>query len=943
MNPFDESTRCSVPSRPGRSGASPGSRSHRIAPAALLAALALALWPNPATAQWQPDRFQFFCGSPYAFTTSQVWLNVLRNEGWVESRHAKDYRTYLENLGRELDDAAPGCLEDDRLREMEDMAHHALLGLKALGSQEGIQFEDPSPERLGPVFLNAAGDRVARIYVDPQVTGIGSTNFQTKPGQQGIEPWSVAHVRFGVEHMRTQPAWSRYRTIAHELVHVITAAQPIRTAEGIDGTPSLWVGEGTADALAADLMRQRGYGVEPPLSVRGSRSVYGLRPYNRALTWVSGANDRDEHGNVLITHYTASSFFAHLADRYFGGSLHYLVDWFNIPPNPMGDPNDWLQWADDLLRYDTGGIDQPFYLVFPDFLASYASWGEKKYPHIGEEAWMAEAFGGCYTATVSPTEPTAIINLELEPFSAHCLKVIVGNVPANQAVSVQLMAYGTDTDRLDNLHLTASRMESTVGGRSFDCYDEAQRSGPSFLCLHKPFTGAQGGASSGAVTESGGRFVKAWLGVEQVTGGEGLIENTYLVVHAPVEPRDAQHDVEENPGTQTVRLQVGLERSELVIAGSESAQNPPGSNRGAERTGAWTGDEAPGPGSAHPPREDAPAESPVRRAGSLATASINGSAGLGLVPMRGGDAGGDGPFDLANMITSAMESATDPEAMSRGLFLQNQPMGTILPGMDGGPCPGICLIMIDQKEERPDGYGGYELATTNSVGVSFEEPIPFGATGTFEAMVSACPDANCERGASIGAGTVTIMRFDDTAVHLRASGFYCAGQGLSGLLCRERKTFETEVLKPFGWAYGPASTFHSIDTPGMQEYREHLSKVLAEMLPGTVTVWRRYENPSPGESVVPEPAGSGGGGGGGEVVAVCDCTCGGFQALMAAIEAYEVEVEAAAGAGRTPPPPPPEMQMLSRCTMECAMQWGTCGGSDSPPPPGMSCPPGGPP
>ncbi|HZD04179.1 MAG TPA: hypothetical protein VE173_04650, partial [Longimicrobiales bacterium] len=121
------------------------------------------LLPQPLSAQWQPDHFQFFCGTPFALTTSEQWLNVLRQEGYLESRHAKDYRNYLENLGTELDDAAPGCLDPERLVEMGEMARDAFLGLKSVGSEAGRRFTDPSPVRLGPVVLDEAGQRVVRL------------------------------------------------------------------------------------------------------------------------------------------------------------------------------------------------------------------------------------------------------------------------------------------------------------------------------------------------------------------------------------------------------------------------------------------------------------------------------------------------------------------------------------------------------------------------------------------------------------------------------------------------------------------------------------------------------------------------------------------------------------------------------------------------------------
>jgi hypothetical protein len=848
---------------------------------------ALVVVPNPAAAQWQPDRFQVFCGSPFPFSLSSYWLNVAREFGW-DTRHAKHYLNYVESLGTELDDPAPGCIDDDRLAEMADMARHALLQIKGVGAAQGRQFTDPSPARLGPIVLDENGERVVRIYADPDHEGIGSTDVRPRSGG-GVEPWSVAHVRFSVDHLATQPAWSRYRTIAHELVHVVQTAQQYRTDEraGTPDTLYLWIGEGTADALAAEFTERRGYNARPPLSVRGSRSLYGLRPYNRNLTRASGASDRDEYGNALVTEYTASSFFRYLADRFYDGSFRYLIDWFAVPDKHQGR-DDWLEWTDDLLRWDAGGVDHPLYLVFPDFIAHYAGWGERKYSHIGDETWMREAFGGCHTVTLSPSDLVTRLSLELEPLSAVCVKVLVGGVNPDEAISVQWMAYDQDTNRLDNLHLTAARVSNTVGGGTFDCYEEAQKGGPNTLCLHKPFVGARGGRelspSDGAgVTASGSGFAKTWLGIEQIPSGGDPIENVYFLVHTPVRPRDATHGDANNPERQSVEVDIGMERHKITVA-----------------TGPTT-----------------------------ASASVNGPAGLGLVPMRGGGSASspDDPLGLMGSITSVMDMATDPDAMSQGLFLQNMPMGTTLPTMEGA-CDGICMVMVDQKEVRPDGYGGHELATVSAISLGLEEPVPFGATGTFKAMVTGCDQEDCERGIGMGAGQVTVMRYDDQVLHLTASGEYCVIRGLASLTCSDRRTFNAEVLKPFGWAYDGGRTFTSIDTPGMAEYREYTTKALAEVMPGVVTVWRTAEHPRPGEDA-PAPGedgqGGGGGGGGGVVAPACDCTCEGYDALMAAVDEYQAALKAANDEGRPPPPTPPAMQTVMRCTMQCARQWGACG------------------
>lgn len=864
--------------------------------AAVTAAVAAQVGPYPpGTGPWQPDRFQVFCGTP-APNTNFGWAGYY-TIGVVETtfgetddtRNPRHYRYYLDHLGEERDDPDPGCLPPERIAELEDMAHHALLFYKGIGASAGRQFTDVSPERLGPVVLDESGERVVRLYADPTFTGVGETGVQAVSGG-GIAPWSVGHVRFNIGELTSQPPWSRYRIVAHELAHVVQYSQAAYIAgPRVDGKAPGWVTDGTADALAAAAMKNRGHDPRPPLTLRGSRSVYGLRPYDRALTWVSG-DLADQHGNKLITDYTASSFWTYLADRYFEGSFRYLIDWFAVP-DPHQGRDDWLEWVDDLLRFDDGGIDEPLYLVFPDFIANYAAWGHKKYPNIGEEEWLRNAFTSCETVTLTPAEPVQPLDLELEPLSAACVKVKVDGVDPGEVFAVQWMAYEQDTDKLDNLHLTASRLGGTIGGEPFECYDYAKAMGPSALCIDKPFTGSKGrqlaDIDQGGVTNRDGFFVKTWLGAEQEHTGGGSVENLYFMVHAPVYPKDAEHDVMIKPGEQYVQVEIGLERHRLAQSGST---------------------------------------------GKKATASVNGTAGLGTVPMQGGEGSqAEGPEGLLASITAAMNAGTNPEAMSQTMFLQNTPMGTLLPG--AGPCEdGICTIMIEEKETRPDGYGRYELATTSALSLSLEEPIPFGGSGTYKAVVSGCAGESCDDGIKMGEGQVSVIRFDDEVLHLHASGSYCVIRGLASLSsCQDPTPFEAEVLKPFGWAYDRARTFTSIDTPGMAEYREYLSKSLAGVIPNAPGVWRKQVDAEPVSAG--EPGSSDGGAGegveggstgGGVVAPMCDCSCDGYRALMDAVAAYQAEAQAAEDAGRQPAPPPPEVGMVTQCAMQCAMQWGSC-------------------
>ena len=60
-------------------------------------------------------------------------------------------------------------------------------------------------------------------------------------------------------------------------------------------------------------------------------------------------------------------------------------------------------------------IEHSLYLVFPDFIANYTARGEKKYPHVGEDTWLRESFGGCEIVTPAPGKQLHELSFEMDP------------------------------------------------------------------------------------------------------------------------------------------------------------------------------------------------------------------------------------------------------------------------------------------------------------------------------------------------------------------------------------------------------------------------------------------------------------------------------------------------------------------------------------------------
>jgi len=780
------------------------------------------------------------------------------------------YEFYLDHLGEDVDiPSDTDCFPAERQSMLEGFAADALAIYRDTGKGHKLQFTSPAPNRLGPVVLNPAGERVVRLFADPEYPGFGQTIAYPCQGG-GICEWSVSIVRLGVSMMANRPPPVAYWLIAHELFHVVQNAQPINVeGSGVDFPGALWVREATADAISQNQVRERWGKPSNSLSVHGARSSYGVRPYNRGLTWKSSANDQDQWGHALVTEYTTSSFWTYLADRYYDGEYYYLIDWFAVPPVN----NDWLKWADDLMRYSGGKIRHPFYLVFPDFIANYAAWGEKKYDHIGEDTWLKESFDGCEIVSLSPGAQIHDLSLEMEPISARCVRVRVEGLEPGMAASVIWMAYDSSEDDIDEVHLAASRLGGEIvdTGAGFDCFDATRRGGSTDLCLDKPFTGQRG-----EVTESEeGDWVKTWQGHLQQSD-EGSFENLMFVVNTPVHPTDSQHDVNKSKDKQEVRLQIGLEVVEMYSSTHGNA--------------------------------------------NVASAGANGIATSGQVPMRSGEGT---PESQVDNLLSAL--AGDPDAMSKLAFHQDSPVGTTINVT--GSLEGIEAIFINHDEIRSGMMGSRDLETELALSLLPDDPIRFGSTGTYKAMVTGATEDGSGGELIVGARSgstaeVEVVQFNQDLLHLKVRGEYCYQSQYDYMKqkCRKIENFHGEIIKPYGWAYDSSQIFSSLDTPGMKEYREWIKESLSQMFPD------QMEPVAPGNPATPGVPPVTGGQSSGKSSKGCDCSCAEFRRIEKLGDEWQIEAEAREEAGEFAGFPPPEMMTMLSCMGTCGQQWDACDG-----------------
>ena len=795
----------------------------RAAGGGALVAVVLAAAAYGASHARDGDRFAVFCGVAAA--------GQARLQDYADGRDPDQYRPCIcggdarepaerSLLGRVADALRPeeperptgACLTAERRDNIETWAVEAFQDLTAYG------FASPSPNRLGPVMTDHEGLPAVRLYANPDYQGYAQTEMPCSARTRRYVDL-LSRVTFSVGQFgRLRPEASDtfedpfvYRMLAHELFHVIQNAQTFERLHSGDCPAPLWVRESAADALSVELLSRRFPSFRPPLAVKGSRSVYGLRPYNRAFTWVDRTvNDR--WGNALVPDYTLSSFWTYLAERFSGGDFRYLARLYAA----QGGGSDWLGWLDERLQ---AVIGHPLYVIFPDFVAHYARWGVERFPDIGERTWLAESFGagsglenGCEPVELSPTGSVkAHVILDFEPISARCVRVRVQGLEPGQRAWVKFMTYDTSSERLDNLHLAIAYSTGVAveSGGTLDCYRNPRGASSSRPCLVKAFVGEKRTGTGEA-----GLLARTWLSDQYETQGGGM-EILYLLSHAPVNPTDGQHD--RAAVVQTADFTVALQTTSLVTSAEGSS-----------------------------PR---------------ASAAVNDVPETGTVPMSGVDAGAAGLFASALLRPgSAFPGLELPSGAPVGDGIRTLTLRDSL-----GAQPGSGLEIRLQLLERPLTLGGegvyraYVTGTSGGAGgdggglPSAMFRLPTGAAAGLSGMLVNVPVND-----RAGSAAIQVLEFSDDLLHLRVEGSYCRGQNLDVQTgaCRAPETFRANVLRPFGWTYDVEQEFGSIDTPGMVEYRKYLpyGRTVLTAIPGV---------PVPGGPTSTRAGGSGAGGGAG--------------------------------------------------------------------------------
>lgn len=502
-----------------------------------------------------PD-YEFFCGE----WDSQVQTTILGARApAVDSTFYPEFWDRM--YGTELNEPMPSC-PTASLSLWQGFADESLrLHLTVAGIM------DPRPRRTGPIVLGTNGKPVIRAYAHPTWNGVGGTSSATN--QSGvIGDWTMGAIQMGVPRVAAEPEWYQFRLVAHETAHVVQMAHPLFVVgPNNDGALPGWINDGTAEALASRALERHAPGSTRPLSERGSLLLFGLRPWDRSLTWNSSVDGglSKLHRHPSITTYTSSSLWTYLADRYFGGQYSFLPRWWSEDEGLPGRDN-WLGWLERKVK--EGKIGAPLYRVFTDFIANYATWGENRFSHVGEDNWLRESFDCQRVDLGDPRDPaTNLVELsvDIEAMAAACIEVTVADRDAGNAFSVDIAVITDERSELDDLHATASRLGGQVGGGgAFDCYDAVRTvAGPGAvapMCAEWVFEPPKGGEllnphDWGAVRTGAwwqindlGDFVKDFRGVTQLSDG-ALMKNIYFVVNVPVDPDDEKHAYRYRGGT----------------------------------------------------------------------------------------------------------------------------------------------------------------------------------------------------------------------------------------------------------------------------------------------------------------------------------------------------------------------------------------------------------
>ena len=164
-------------------------------------------------------------------------------------------------------------------------------------------------------------------------------------------------------------------------------------------------------------------------------------------------------------------------------------------------------------------------------------------------------------------------------------------------------------------------------------------------------------------------------------------------------------------------------------------------------------------------------------------------------------------------------------------------------------------------------------------------------------------------------GTITVNRFDDSMLSIELDIPYCrmANMDMQNGECRKIERLSGVADIPEGAAYDRDRQLISINTPGLEIYKQALEGVFTE---------NNFAGPVTGQTSSSQPSTrSPSAGGAGNSSSSCNCSCDEFAQLEAL--AAEMELRAANSADEIP-----DMSGLNvgkmMCTFQCGEQYAQC-------------------
>ncbi len=272
----------------------------------------------------------------------------------------------------------------------------------------------------------------------------------------------------------------------------------------------------------------------------------------------------------------------------------------------------------------------------------------------------------------------------------------------------------------------------------------------------------------------------------------------------------------------------------------------------------------------------------------------------------------------------------DPRAILADI--RQGPFFTAMPqdmrGLGGLFDEGITFVTVT---EFGDATPESEMTGQSIFQFGFEEPLRFGAKGTFPAGVGGNRMGGGEGDitfyGSVGdepSGQVEVVRFDREVLHLKLSGKYCKINRSTDFECKGNYSVSAEMIRPFGWTHDIAQTPRAIFTPGMEPYARQVGAVISGGFfnPNPSNPFGLPSGPGqsagPGGNGTPGSRGAGSSGGSQD----CSCSCDELEKIIAMGEKMDAEME------DLPENAMPDMSSfdfgLIQCTMQCGQAYAAC-------------------